>query len=230
MQNKKIIAIIPARAGSKGIPNKNIKELAGKPLIVHPIELAKSIKEINRIIISTDSEEIAKIAKQHGAEVPFIRPPELAKDDTPTLPVIQHCIKYMEEKEQYKPDLILLLYPTCPLLKKETVQKAIELFNTKNCNSVISVTKDYGRYWGYNEEKATYTQLYPKKRVNRQYFKPLYKENGAIYFSNYNTIIEKGVLVDNKNIQFIIMDDNDIIDIDTQEDWNNAEQRIQDRK
>ena len=119
--NKNILAIIPARKGSKSIPNKNLKKLGGKPLIAYPIKLAKSIKIINKVVVSTDSEEIANVAKKYGAEVPFIRPAELAKDETPTLPVLQHCVKFLEENENYKADLILLFYPTCPFLKKETI-------------------------------------------------------------------------------------------------------------
>src|SRR3989344_6984464 len=117
----KVLAVIPARGGSKGIPKKNIKLLAEKPLIAYPIELAKSIPEISKVIVSTDSEEIAEIARKHGAEIPFIRPKELAEDETPTLPVLQHAVTSLEEKENWKADLVILLYPTSPFLSKERV-------------------------------------------------------------------------------------------------------------
>ncbi len=226
MKNKNILAIIPARGGSKSIPKKNIKLLAGKPLISYPIKLAKSIKEIDRIIVSTDSEEIAEIAKKHGAEVPFIRPAELARDSTPSLPVLQHCVRFLETHENYKADIILQLFPTSPFLRKETVIKAINLLQNKECNSVVSVEEDYGRFWNYSKFKKRHITFYPKKRVNRQYYKPLFRENGAIYFSKYNVIINKNKIVDDKSIKFIVMKPNELIDIDTLEDWKNAEDKI----
>ena len=228
--NKNILAIIPARGGSKSIPNKNIKKLGNKPLITYPIELAKSIKVINKIVVSTDSEEIAKVARQYGAEVPFIRPAELAKDETPTLPVLQHCVKFLEGNENYKADLILLLYPTCPFLKKETVIETINLLKDKNCNSVISVEKDYGRFWKYNKLKNKYIPFYPKKRINRQYYKPLLRENGAIYYSKYDMIMNENKIVDDNSIKFLVMNPKELIDLDTIEDWKNAEERIKNRK
>lgn len=216
-----IVAIIPARGGSKSIPRKNVKLLGDKPLIAYPIELAKSIPEINKVIVSTDDSEIKSVALKSGAEVPFLRPEELAKDETPTIPVLQHCVKYLEEHDDFKVDLILLLYPTCPFLKKETVMKAIDKFK-EGYNSVISVSEDYGRYWVKDKNQNQYIVLYPKKRVNRQYYDPLYKENGAIYFSNYNTIMN-GELVDNNSIGFIIMSEDELVDIDTISDWKKAE-------
>ena len=224
--NNKIIAIIPARGGSKSIPKKNTKILGFKPLIAYPIELAKSIKEIDRIIVSTDNKSIAEIAKEYGAEVPFLRPKELAQDNIPTLPVLQHTIKFLEENENYKADIIILLYPTCPFLKKKSVIQGINKLKNENINSIISVSEDYGRYWIYNKNKNQYIVLYPEKRVNRQYYKPLYKENGAIYFSKYKTLMNDNKIVDDKKVDFIIMNENEIIDIDTPKDWIKAEQKF----
>ncbi len=224
---KNIIAIIPARGGSKSIPQKNIKLLGDKPLIAYPIELAKSIPEIGRVIVSTDSEEIAAVAKHYGAEVPFMRPKELANDEAPTLPVLQHCVTFLEEKEHYKADLILLLYPTCPFLKKERILEAISLFKTNNCSSVIGVKNDWGRYWIYDENENKHKILYPRKRVNRQYYRPLYNETGAIYFSDYETLMIKNKIVDEEKAGFVVMDADEVVDIDTPEDWKEAEKRIQ---
>jgi CMP-N,N'-diacetyllegionaminic acid synthase len=228
-----ILAIIPARIGSKSIPKKNIKKLGGKPLIAYPIELAKSISDINKIVVSTDSKEIAKVAKKYGAEIPFIRTSKLAKDETPILPVLQHCIEYLEKNNNYKADLILLLYPTCPFLKKETVFKALNILKKGKCNSVMSVEEDYGRFWSYDKVKKNYKPFYPMNYVNRQYYDPLLKENGAIYFSKYEALMEKkrtkmeeNRIVDYKSTQVITMDPNEVIDIDTPFDWKNAEKKI----
>ena len=135
----------------------------------------------------------------------------------------------LEKKEGYKADIIVLLYPTSPFLKKEKVQEAINLLKTEKFNSVISVVEDKGRYWAYDENKGNYNILYPKQRTNRQYYKSLYKENGAIYFSNYETIMKNNILVDNENVGFIIMEPDEVIDIDTPHDWIKAEKKISDR-
>ncbi len=223
---KKIIAVIPARGGSKSIPKKNIKILGDKPLIAYTIEMAKSVKEIDRVIVSTDTEKIAEIAKKYGAEIPFLRPPELCQDDTPSLPVLQHCVKYLEEQEGYKTDIVVQLFPTSPFLRKETVIKAINLLKNKECNSVVSVEEDYGRFWKLDKLKNKYVVFYPKERINRQYYKPLYKENGAIYFNTYDVVINQNKIVDEESVGFIVMKPNELIDIDTLEDWKNAEDKI----
>ena len=225
---KKIIAIIIARGGSKSIPRKNALPLRGKPLVAWPIDLAKSIYRIDRVIVSTDDEEIAAIAKKHGAEIPFKRPAELSDDETPTLPVLRHCVKYLEEQENYRPDIILLLYPTAPFLKKERVEEALNLFEKTKCNSVVSVTKDKGRFWKLDKNESKYKFFYPKKRVNRQYYKPLYKEDGAIYFSRYDALMKMNKIIDEDNTEFIIMEDNENIDIDNPNDFKKAEDRRSD--
>ena len=119
-----------------------------------------------------------------------------------------------------------MLYPTCPFLKRKTVIEAINLLKNKDCNSVISVEKDSGRFWRYSKLKNKYIPFYPKKRVNRQYYKPLLRENGAIYFSKYNVIMKKNKLVDNRLVKFLVMNSNELIDIDTLKDWKNAEHKI----
>ncbi|MCK4589152.1 MAG: acylneuraminate cytidylyltransferase family protein [Nanoarchaeota archaeon] len=225
-EREKIVAIIPARGGSNSIPKKNIKILGDKPLIAYPIESARSIEDIDRVIVSTDSEEIAKVARKYGAETPIIRPTKLAEDETPTLPVLQHVVKYLEETENYKADFIILLYPTAPFLKKERIKEAINLLKTKKHHSVIGVVEDRGRYWVYDKKEEKYIILYPQKRVNRQYFRPLYKENGAIYFSDYETIMVKNKIIDEDNVGFIIMDYDEVIDLDTPFDWENAKERL----
>jgi len=226
---KNIIAIIPARGDSKSIPKKNIKLLAGKPLIAYPIELAKSVPEIDRVIVSTDSEEIVAIAREYGAEVPFIRPAELALDETPTLPVLQHCVKYLEEKEGYKTDVIALLFPTNPLLNKEKLKEAIKKIIEENVNTVMVVEQDWGRYWSYDDNTKKYLPLYPKVRVNRQLYMPLLKEISAITL-NSNFIMNGNKAVDEENISFIIENSGDVVDIDTTKDWAGAEKVIEKNK
>jgi len=217
---KEIIAIIPARSGSKGIKNKNLQILGGKPLVAWPIELAKSVKKITRIIVSTDDRKIAKVAKEYGVEIPFLRPKSLAKDETPTLPVLQHCLKYLREKEGYKPEIVCCLYPTAPFLKRKTIVKALSLFEKSNCNSVMSVVEDDGKFWVYERNK--YRPLYPKERVNRQYYRPLYREAGNIYFSKYKVLMKMNKLIAKEKLEFIFVSSEETVDIDSLADLQTA--------
>ncbi len=215
-----IIAIIPARGGSKGIPKKNIKELCGKPLIAHIIETALKVRELDRVIVSTEDKEIAKVAKKYGAEVPFIRPKELARDETPTLPVLQHTVKYLEEKENYRPDIVVLLYATSPLLRAERVSEAVGMLKEGGFDSILSVIEDRGHYWIKKEDN--YERLYPKVLKNRQFTEPLFNENGAIYICKRDLLMEKNEIVGGK-IGFLVMKRDESIDIDELLDFEIAE-------
>jgi CMP-N-acetylneuraminic acid synthetase len=216
----KIVAIIPARGGSKAIPRKNIKKICGKPLIAHIIETALSVKELDRVIVSTEDKEIADISKKYGAEIPFFRPKELARDETPTLPVLQHSVKYLEEKKNYRPQIIVLLYATFPLLKAQTVSEAIKMINEEKFDSVLSVVDDDGHYW--IKDKKKYVRLYPRIVKNRQFLNPLLKENGAIYICTRDLLMEKGELVGGK-IGFLKMKREESLDINEPLDFRFAE-------
>ena len=229
MKTEKVIAIIPARGGSKTIPGKNLVPLGGKPLVAWPIRLAQSVKRIDRITVSTDDDEIMSVARRHGAEVPFKRPAALAKYATPTLPVLHHAIDYIEKNEDYKPDIILLLYPTTPFLRRERIEAALDLFEKTGCNSVMGVVEDWGRFWRL--QRGKYIPFHPKKRVNRQYYKPLLREAGNIYFSRYDVIMKMNKLVDESNIEFLELEgEEEIIDIDTPTDLIKAKHWLKQNK
>ena len=215
----KIVAIIPARGGSKGIPRKNIKTFCGKPLISYIIDSALNVKDIERVVISTEDSEIATIAERYGAEI-IERPSELAKDEVPTLPVLQHAVRYLEEKEGYIPDAVVLLYATSPLLKSQRISDAINFFKKGNFDSVMSVVEDRGHFWIENNSK--YERLYPKVLKNRQYVKPLLRENGAIYICKRDLLMKKGEIIGD-NIGFIKMSREETIDIDESLDFEIAE-------
>lgn len=137
----KILGIITARGGSKGIPGKNIKPLLGKPVIAYTIEAAQKSGVIDRLILSTDDPAIAEVAKQYGCEVPFMRPDELANDTAATLPVIQHAVKFLKEKEGYEPDYILVLQPTSPLRQAFHIKEAAEIAAKTGADCVLSVAE-----------------------------------------------------------------------------------------
>jgi CMP-N-acetylneuraminic acid synthetase len=138
----KVLALIPARGGSKGIPRKNIYKMVGKPLVAWTIESARNAKLIDRVIVSTDDEEIAEVARKFGAETPFMRPKELAEDDTPDLPVFQHALKWLKENEGYEPDVVVQLWATSPYREAKHIDEAVELLlkSGKSADSVRSVT------------------------------------------------------------------------------------------
>src|SRR3989344_6947509 len=136
----KILGIITARGGSKGIPGKNIKPLLGRPLIEYTVEAAQKSGMFDsavggRLILSTDDEAIAKVAKNLGVEVPFIRPKELAEDKTPHLQVLQHAVKWLKEKENYESDAVMILQPTAPLRQAHHIKEAVELFQKTGADS-----------------------------------------------------------------------------------------------
>ena len=216
VEGNKVVAIIPARGGSKSIPRKNLLLINDKPLVAWPILLAKSVSAIDRVLVSTDDKEIQAAAASYGAEVPFLRPRELAEDDTPTLPVLQHCLDYLEEKEKYSSDIVILLYPTSPFLKKERIEEALEYFKDPATNSVVSVTKDYGHFWKKEDDRCTL--FFPPERVNRQYAEPLYRENGAIYISRSQVIRGIKKIVDEEHVSLLVMKPEENIDIDEKED------------
>ena len=139
IDNKRIVAIIPARGGSKGIKRKNIRILNGKPLISYTIEQALKSKYIDRVIVSTEDLEIAEISKSFGAEVPFLRPQELAQDDTPGIEPIIHAVNYLNGEEKYFFEYVMCLQCTCPLRKAKDIDNSIEEINKKNADALVSV-------------------------------------------------------------------------------------------
>lgn len=215
----RIIGIIPARGGSKVIPGKNIKPLLDKPLIAYTIEVALKSNCLSRVIVSTDDKEIARIAEEYGAEIPFIRPSSLAMDTTPMLPVIQHAIAYLHNEENYYPDVIVLLQPTSPLRRVEHIKEALEIFFKKDVDSVISINEVRHRFGSFHDRVF---KPYFKEGKGRKDVKPFYYENGLVYVSKVENIVMRNSLYGQKIGAFVV-EDSCSIDIDTPFEFELAE-------
>ncbi|CAH2211896.1 acylneuraminate cytidylyltransferase family protein [Tepidibacter aestuarii] len=225
---KKILAIIPARGGSKGVPRKNIKHLYGKHLIGWTIEAAKKSKYIDRLIVSTEDKEIAEVSKKYGCEIPFLRPKELAKDDTSGIDPVIHAVNCMKNDYGYNPDYVMLLQCTSPLRNEKQIDESIELIlENENSESLISITEvEHNPYWNKKIDKNGFLKDFieydKSKFVRRQDFKKIYRLNGAIYIAKTDLLIRQKSFDTKFTIPYI-MDKKSSIDIDTIEDFELAE-------
>ena len=222
-----MIAIIPARGGSKGLPGKNIKNLCGKPLIAYTIEAALKSKEIERVIVTTDSEEIAEIAKEYGAEVPFLRPAELAGDTSSAIDVYLHAVSYLQEELGEKIDKFMVLLPTAPLRTTDNIEEAIKEFKEKKAKTLISVKEaDTPISWYYQmDDKSRIKSLgldKDKAVSNRQENRNYYIPNGAIYILD-TELLKKERTYYCENTVAYIMDGKESVDIDNELDFMMAE-------
>ena len=236
-EDKKILALIPARGGSKSIPKKNIVDLDGFPLIAYSIAAAKMSPHISRIVVSTDSKEIAEIAKQYGAEVPFMRPAEYARDDSPDIEFFRHALEWLQEQERYIPDLVVHLRPTTPLREPALVDKAIEeIIADENATALRSAHEsehtayklfrkegDYIHFFG-QEDFAQNEDYYNR---GRQILPKTYNPNGYVDVIRPEVLQQTGMLHGLRIRAFIT---ERVADIDRKEDIASAEQLLKEEK
>lgn len=210
-----LLGIIPARGGSKRIPRKNIINLGGQPLIKYTIDAACSSNRLSRFIVSTDNLEIADVARNAGASVPFLRPPELATDLVNSIPVMQHAIDFIEQDGCYV-HAVVLLQPTSPFRDGTHIDAAIDLFTASDTDSLTSVCrlKEHPYYaWKGNEHNIEPFFSYDEQALPRQGLPPAYIENGAIYITKRG-LIDQGRFYGNRVVPFV-MDEWHSVDIDT---------------
>ncbi len=220
-----MIAIIPARGGSKGLPGKNIKPMNGKPLIAYTIEAAIKSKNIDRVIISTDDEEIAEVSRQFGGEIPFMRPAKLATDTASSIDVFKYTLERLEKDEDIKIDDFIVLQPTSPLRTAKHIDEAIDMFYEKKANAVVGYCREahpifWHKYIGDNGKVSNiFTGDYYGK--NRQEIRTTYYPNGALFVFNREYIFNN----DDYSVDCYpyIMDRIFSIDIDTIDDFRYAE-------
>lgn len=227
-----IVAIIPARSGSKSVPHKNIRKINGKPMLAYSIEHAKQSKYINRVIVSTDSEEYAQIAKEYGAEIPFLRPKEYAQDTSLDIDVFYHVLSQLKEREDYQADIVVQLRPTYPIRNIEDIDQMIEmLLEHKEADSVRSIApaKEIPyKMWLMDEDG---TEIHPlmteiKECYNmpRQQLPKVYYQNACIDVMRPKSILEEWSM-SGKVILGYKMNKN--YDIDTEEEFHRAEQYLE---
>lgn len=224
-----VLALIPARGGSKSIPRKNIRQLAGHPLIAYSIAAGLQANTVQRVIVSTDDAEIASVARSYGAEVPFLRPSHLAGDDVADLPVFEHALDWLEGSEDYRPDVVVQLRPTSPLRPPSVVDAAVSaLINDVNADSVRGVTpsgQNPYKMWRMDERYLSpliKTDFHEPYNMPRQSLPETYWQTGHVEAIRFATISEKRSLTGTKILPLVI-DSRYSIDIDTLDQWGIAE-------
>ena len=229
-----ILALIPARGGSKGIPRKNIRNFAGYPLIAWSIAAAKQSASVTRVIVSTDDDEIAAVARQFGAETPFLRPAEFAQDKTTDLPVFEHALKWLAENEGYHPDVVVQLRPTSPIRPRGLVDKAIEILlahpDADSVRGVVAAGQNPHKMWRLTDENSPMKNLLPVEGIDepynapRQILPPVYWQTGHIDAIRAETILNGSM--SGKNIYPLIIDSVFTVDIDNLQDWARYEHLV----
>lgn len=229
----RVLGIITARGGSKGVPGKNIKLLAGKPLLAWTAEAARASKRLTRTILSTDDPAIASVGRDAGIDVPFMRPPELARDTTPTLPVLQHAVRALEEQgERY--DAICLLQPTSPLRKHDTIDNCIELLETRGADSavtVLPVPAEHNPHWVFFVDQGeVLTPAMPGPLVSRRQDLPAaFHREGQVYVTRRDVLMDRNSIYGDRMVGYAL-DPRDTVNIDTSADWSRAEQLLAERR
>lgn len=233
MAKPRILGVITARGGSKGIPGKNIKELGGKPLIVYTIEAAKSSNLITHLIVSTDDEATAEIARAAGAEVPFIRPAELAQDDTPHVPVMQHALVYMERELGEPFDYTVVLQPTSPFRTPDDIDVTLQKLIDTGADSAVTLVEVPSSEHPIKLKKLEEGRVVPYaieevEGTRRQDLPSVYKRSGAVYAMTRDLIM--GGRLYGEHVVGVIVPRERSIDIDYAFDWIKAEHMLAELK
>ncbi len=227
----RILGIIPARGGSKGVPGKNTRLLGNMPLLAYTAEAAKQSGLLSKIIVTTDSEEIGAVAKNCGIEVPFIRPAHLAEDTTPALPVVQHALNYFAEQEKQF-DAVCLLQPTYPFRVPGFIDACIKKFAEKNAGTLISVRPvphQYNPHWVFEKNKDGFLRMATGDSSIiplRQQLPEAFIRDGNVYIIKTEVIQLQNSLY-GKNLAFEVSDAQWYVNIDTIADWNEAEEKAE---
>ena len=234
MSDLEVLAVVPARGGSQSIPRKNIKPFAGHPLLAYSVAAGLQSKFVTRVIVSTDDVEIAQIAREYGAEVPFMRPAELARDETTDLPVFQHALNWLSSEEGYHPEIVVQLRPTSPIRPRDCVDRAVEaLLDRSEADSVRGVApsgQNPYKMWVIPDDGSMVPLLEdgPAEAYNqpRQSLPATYWQTGHIDAIRTSTVVEKRSMSGDVILP-IMIDSRYAVDIDTENDWRRAERLVE---
>jgi YrbI family 3-deoxy-D-manno-octulosonate 8-phosphate phosphatase len=232
VKKPEVLAIVPARGGSKGIPRKNIRNFAGAPLVSYSIAAGKQAKRVTRVIVSTDDEEIADVSRQWGAEVPFMRPAEFAQDQSLDLPLFQHALKWLKENEGYEPDLVIQLRPTSPIRPRTLVDEAVDLLlkhpEADSVRGLVPSGQNPHKMWKIDPQSGHMIPLLKVEGITepynapRQILPPVFWQTGHIDVIRPRVILEKNTM-SGSFILPVMIDPRFMVDIDNLNDWMRAE-------
>ncbi|MGH9970705.1 MAG: cytidylyltransferase domain-containing protein [Pyrinomonadaceae bacterium] len=216
-----VLGLIPARGGSKSIPKKNIALLAGRPLLAYTCEAALASKRVTRVVLSTDDGDIANVGKNCGVEVPFLRPKDLSQDDTPSIAVVEHCLRWLAENNAFEPDIVVLLQPTSPLRRAHHIDEALAHLEAVEAETVVSVINVPHRFSPYSIMKLDkgwlhdfWEQPVPFDRYRRQEVPRLYARNGPAILAARAEVIREYKSFYGSRVTAYLMGDMESIDID----------------
>jgi N-acylneuraminate cytidylyltransferase len=230
-----VLALIPARGGSKSIPRKNIRPFAGHPLIAYSIAAARAAETVTRVIVSTDDEEIAAIARRYGAETPFLRPAEFSRDNTPDLPVFQHTLKWLDEHEDYRPEIVVQLRPTSPFRRVAHIDGAVyRLIERPEADSVRTVCTPFQnpfKMWridpdGIMQPLIPFVGADEPYNMPRQALPDVFWQTGYVDAAWSDTILAKNSMTGDRILPLVI-DPSEWVDIDSPDDWRRAERLLE---
>ncbi len=228
-----VLAIIPARAGSKSIPKKNVRLFAGHPLLAYSVAAGLQAQSVSRVIVSTDDKGFAAVARNYGAEVPFLRPAELAADEVTDLPVFEHALQWLREEENYRPDVVVQLRPTSPIRPRHCVDRAVEILlenpRADSVRGVVPSGQNPYKMWRLTDDGAMEPLLkdagQESYNMPRQELPATYWQTGHIDAIRTETIVEKKSM-SGDTVLPLLLDAQYTVDIDTLEDWRRAEYRL----
>ncbi|MEZ4589032.1 MAG: acylneuraminate cytidylyltransferase family protein [Gemmatimonadales bacterium] len=227
----RVLGLVPARGGSKGVPDKNSRQLAGKPLLEYVVEAAAASGVVDRLVLSTDDRGIAELGERLGMEVPFMRPPDLATDSAPMLPVIQHAVRAIEASG-WEVEVVVLLQPTSPLRRGDEIRRAVELLQSSEGDSVVTVQQvppHLSPDYVLQVDGGLLMPFLPEgeRCTRRQDVRPAYYRDGTVYCTR-KRVIESGSIYGARCVP-LLMPRGASLSIDTEEDWSEAERVLRDR-
>jgi len=230
-RNWRVVGLIPARGGSKGVPRKNIRLLGGRPLLEYTARSALAARRLSRVVLSTEDPEVAEVGTRCGLDVPFMRPPDLAHDATPSLPVVQHALQWLEGHGD-RFDAVCLLEPTAPFRGADEIDQCVALLQESGADAVVTVRRvpdDFNPHWTYGRDEDGYLHLStgePTPVTRRQDLPPVYHRDGSVYVTRRDVLVARNSLYGERLIGYVVADERPWLNIDTPADWARAEELI----